>query len=62
LAKERGRTAELINQIGDLEGRLHHESRVAKEALQLTDQLRQAEAERRGQRRWARIRAAWRGD
>jgi hypothetical protein len=59
LAKERGRIAELISQIGDLESRLYHESRVAKEALEVADQLRQADAERRGRGRWARLREAW---
>lgn len=62
LAKERGRIADLITQIGDLETRLHHESRVAREALEAVDHFRQADAERRGRGRLRRLRAAWRGE
>jgi hypothetical protein len=35
---------------------------VADEAVKAAEQLRQADAERKGQGRWARLRAAWRGE
>jgi hypothetical protein len=34
----------------------------AEQALQMAEELRQADAARRGQGRWARLRAAWKGE
>jgi hypothetical protein len=35
---------------------------IADEAVRAAEKLRQADAARRGQGRWQRLRAAWRGD
>jgi hypothetical protein len=35
---------------------------IAVEALMKSEELRHTEDARKGQRRWARLRAAWRGD
>jgi hypothetical protein len=54
--------AEAHTENGKLRDRLDQARAEAAEARQQAEALRQAEAERAGKGRWARLRAAWRGD
>jgi len=69
LADERRRAVSLerdvaahLSMAAEVVGELDAARQRAREAEKAAKQLRQAETERRGQGRWARLRAAWRGE
>jgi hypothetical protein len=56
------RIAGLHDLLADAEHRLTEAEGAKETALRLTEAMEQAEAERRGKGRWARLRSAWRGE
>jgi chromosome segregation ATPase len=62
LTAERSRVDELMADLTAAEAATERARHEAQEALQRAEGLREAETTRRARGRWARLRAAWRGD
>jgi hypothetical protein len=56
------RLAEAETKVEKLQGRLQETENRARAAEQVADELRQAEEARKARGRWARLKAAWRGE